>query len=319
MFKILMTLAAVLCCAMTTVVNAQATQEQALKLVEQKVKLADNNPMNGKMQLEAANAFINDELGEKKDYDRALIYANRALKISQEHPAPQDTLQGNVCMTLGLIYLGKQMMDTAIDFFEMAIDGFQADLGRYDPVTIGTKFISGWISIGQQPFRAFPMIQEAMVDNQLAPHDKRIENLPEANIALEFALEMLIAEQTKYFRYAIPIIFIDGKRYYVVQTAYWNMESPLVGWMVPSFLNENENDDDSDHGKAVIADDDGHFRVLSKDERKQSPLTFNFRHYILKPKRIEGNEGDSRLLFLQPEGYNRLLNDYRKFKESQEK
>jgi len=211
------------------------------------------------------------------------------------------------------------MMDTAIDFFEMAIDGFQADLGRYDPVTIGTKFISGWISIGQQPFRAFPMIQEAMVDNQLAPHDKRIENLPEANIALEFALEMLIAEQTKYFRYAIPIIFIDGKRYYVVQTAYWNMESPLVGWMVPSFLNENENDDDSDHGKAVIADDDGHFRVLSKDERKQSPLTFNFRHYILKPKRIEGNEGDSRLLFLQPEGYNRLLNDYRKFKESQEK
>ena len=78
MKKIMMTLAAVLCCMVTTVVSAQNTPEQALKQAEQKAKLADKNLKNGKMQLEAAYAFINDELGEKKDLDRALTYANRA-------------------------------------------------------------------------------------------------------------------------------------------------------------------------------------------------------------------------------------------------
>ena len=63
----------------------------------------------------------------------------------------------------------------------------------------------------------------------------------------------------------------------------------------------------------------GRFRVLSEEERKKSPLTFGFRHFVNNPKRLEYNEGDSRLLFLQPDGYNRLLNDYRKFKESLKK
>ena len=139
MKKILMTLAAVLCCAMATM--AQNTPEQMLKEAEAKAKLADKNPKNAKMQLAAAGAFIYDELGDKKDFDRALIYANRALKLSQEHPAPQDTLQGNTCLALGLIYMGKQDMETAVDFFQKATDGFQTELGRYDPVTIGTKFL----------------------------------------------------------------------------------------------------------------------------------------------------------------------------------
>lgn len=64
------------CCAMTTVVNAQNAMEDALKQVEQKTKLADKNPKNGKMQYQAAMACIADVLGEKKDFDRAISYAN---------------------------------------------------------------------------------------------------------------------------------------------------------------------------------------------------------------------------------------------------
>ena len=68
-----------LMCAVTFQMNAQMTVEQALKSAEQKAKQADKNPKNGKKQYEAAMMFINDELGEKKDYDRALTYANRAF------------------------------------------------------------------------------------------------------------------------------------------------------------------------------------------------------------------------------------------------
>ena len=66
MKKIIMTLAAVLCCAMTTTVNAQNTVEEALKCADQKTALADKNPTNGKMQYEAAMACLSEALGEKK-------------------------------------------------------------------------------------------------------------------------------------------------------------------------------------------------------------------------------------------------------------
>lgn len=83
MKKLMMICVAMLCCAMATVVNAQNTVEEAMKELESKAKLADQNPTNGKMQYEAAAACMSDALGEKRDYNRALTYANRALKIAQ--------------------------------------------------------------------------------------------------------------------------------------------------------------------------------------------------------------------------------------------
>ena len=156
MKKIIMTLAAVLCCAMTTTVNAQNEEEEALKELEAKTKLADKNPTNGKMQYEAATACISDALGEKKNYDRALTYANRAFKIAQEHPAPQDTLKGLSCYALMMIYMGKQSWDNAFDFMEMTVDAFQEELGRFDPVTNGTKLLYGYMMMSANPFRGFP-------------------------------------------------------------------------------------------------------------------------------------------------------------------
>ena len=227
MKKILMTLAAVFCCAMTTTVDAQDKVEQALKQAEQKAKLADENVENGKMQYEAAVSFISDDLGEKKDLDRALTYANRAFKISQERPAPQDTLKGLTCYALGMIYMWKQSWENCFDYLEMAMDAFQEELGRYDPVTNGTKLVYGYFMAGAQPLRAFPMIQEAFTDNSMTPQDKRIENMDMAFIAQSMALEMLIAEYTKRMSRAVPMIIRDGKSYLVVQTKDWNMERPL--------------------------------------------------------------------------------------------
>ena len=316
MKKILMTLAAVLCCWMTTVVNAQTTQEQALKQAEQKAKLADKTPQNGKMQLDAANAFINDELGEKKDLDRALTYANRAYKISQEHPAPQDTLKGLSCYTLSIIYMQKQSYENYLDFAEMALDGFQEELGRYDPVTNGTKLVYSIFMMGQ-PFRGFPKIQEAFNDNENAPRDKRIENIEEANILLEMSLEMLIAEHTKRFRYALPVFFKDGKRYFVVQTAFWNMERPLVGWQVQNILATDEEREKGDD--YIMSDNQGNCFFMPEEDKGKYELRLNFSHKIRNPRKLESNEGEARILFLNPNDYNMLLNKFREFKKNNSK
>ena len=303
-----------LMCAVTFQMNAQMTVEQALKSAEQKAKLADKNPKNGKKQYEAAMMFINDELGEKKDYDRALTYANRALKIAREHPAPQDTLQGLTYMALGMIYNSKGEYENAMDFMEMAMDAFEVELGRNDPVTNGIKLVYGTMMTVPQPVRGFTKVQEAMLDNSLAPKNKRIDNMDEANIVLEMALEVLIAEQTKIFRYALPMFFIDDKRYYIVQTSDWNMERPLVGWKVQSMLRTDEENKAFKGDETIICDNSGQFTVLSEEEKEKRQLKFNFRHFIMHPRHLEYNEGDARIWFLNPDVYNNLLAKFREYK-----
>lgn len=315
MKKIIMTLAVVLCCAMTTVVNAQNTQELALKEVEKKAKLADKNLTNGKMQYEAAMACISDALGEKKDLDRALTYANRAFKISQEHPAPQDTLKGLSCYALALIYMKKQSMDNSFDFMEMAMDGFQEELGRYDPVTNGTKLLYGYSMLMKNPYRAFPKIQEAFVDNALSPQNKRIDNIMQAGIVLELALEMLIAEHTKHFHHALPRIFVDGKSYFVVQTKDWNMERPLVGWMAPSMMRSEAEETDYEESPIIVCDENFQFKVVPEEEREKYSLNFSFIHRLLNPRHLDFKDYSSGILFLNnPAEFDRLLNKFREFK-----
>ena len=305
-----------LMCTVTFFANAQNSIEKALKEAEQKVKLADKHPKNGKMQYEAAMAFINDDLGEKKDYDRALTYANRALKIAREHPAPQDTLQGLTCMGLGLIYLNKGSYETAMDFFEMSMDALEVELGRNDPLTNGTKLVYGGMMLMRQPVRSFTKIQEAMMDNSLSANNKRVINMEEANFLLESALEMLIADHTRRFRYALPMTFIDGKRYFLVQTADWNMERPLVGWQVQNFIRTEEERKSFKGNETILCDDDFQFKVIPHEEKGKYQMKFNFRHKVENPRHLESNEGDARIWFFTPAAYNNLLAKFREYKKN---
>ena len=315
MKKILTTLIiAILCCAMTTTVHAQDKVEQALKLAEQKAKFADENMENGKVQYEAAVSFISDDLGEKKDLDRALTYANRAFKIAQEHPAPQDTLKGLTCYALGMIYMWKQSWENCFDYMEMAMDAFQEELGRYDPVTNGTKLIYGYFMAGAQPLRAFPLIQQAFNDNSMAPQNKRIENMDMASILQSVALEMLIADYTKRMSHAVPMIIHDGKKYLVVQTKDWNMERPLVGWMVPSMLRTDAENATFKGDDFILCDDNYQFIVVPEEEKAQYNLNFNFRHHIRNPRQLQVEDGSSCIWFLNDQYYNDILNKFREFK-----
>ena len=315
MKKILTTLIiAIFCCAMTTTVHAQDKVEQALKLAEQKAKFADENMENGKVQYEAAVSFISDDLGEKKDLDRALTYANRAYKISLEHPAPQDTLKGLSCYALGMIYMWKQSWENCFDYMEMAMDAFQEELGRYDPVTNGTKLVYGYFMAGAQPLRAFPLILQAFTDNSMAPQNKRIENIDKAFIAQSMALEMLIADYTKRMSHAVPAVIHEGKSYYVIQTKDWNMERPLVGWTVPSMLRTDAENASFKGDDLILCDDNFQLFVVPEEEKEKYNLNFSFLHQVRNPRQLQIKDGSSYIWFLNDQSYNDILKKYREFK-----
>ncbi|MBR2149900.1 MAG: hypothetical protein IJ902_00740 [Prevotella sp.] len=304
------------CCAMTTVVNAQNAMEDALKQVEQKTKLADKNPKNGKMQYQAAMACIADVLGEKKDFDRAISYANRALKIAQEHPVPQDTLKGLSSNALGLIYMAKQDFANCDKYMLMAVDAFQEELGRYDPLTNGAKLTFGYFLLGtHQPLRAYPMILDAFVSNDMAPQDKRIENLMEANIIQSWALEQVIADMTMRFKHAMPMIHHEGKTYLIVQTQDWNIERPLVNWMVPNLLRTEDERSAYEGDNLILCDGDFHFTVIPDEEvEKYNHLEFSFIQALNDPKHLLIKDGSAHLWFMSDQAYNELLKKFREFK-----
>ena len=314
--KRIMTIMALIC-AVAFQVNAQTTNvEDLLKTIEQKVKQADKHPKDGKMQLTAAYAILSDSLSGNRDWDRALNYANRAMKIAVEHPAPQDTLLGLSYEALGMIYLGKEDMATALDFYEMAMDAFDVELGRFDPVTNGTKLIYGWLMTAAQPSRGFPKVLEAIYDNERAPQDKRIKNMDQANITLEAALEMLLAEQTQRFRYALPMLYIDGKKYFIVQTSKWNIERPIVGWMAQGLMPSEAKDDAAKDDDSILIGDDGQFLVLTEADKDKRQMLFNFNYSRLNRHYLQFNDGEARIMFFSPDVYNQILTKYREFKSN---
>lgn len=311
--KQLLTLVAFMC-AVAFQAKAQTSVEQALQEAEKKAALADQNPTDGKLQYQAAFQFISDVLGDKRDPDRALTYANRALKIAQAQTELKDTLKGLTYYTLAYIYIQKKEYQNASDFAEMAIDAFQQELGRNDVLTIGTKLIFGNFMIyGGQPFRFFPKVLESFIDNQMAPKDKRIENMDEANIMQEFAIERLIAEYTYYFRHVVPIITYEGKPYLIVQTPDWNMERPIVGWRVASIM-RTEEEQATYQGDDIILFGNNEFKVIPFAEREKVNLTFQFVQYISDPRHLLTHEGEARLWFLNPESHQEILTKYREFK-----
>ncbi|MBP5628551.1 MAG: hypothetical protein J6X27_01765 [Bacteroidaceae bacterium] len=317
MKNFLFTIIVMTCAALT--VNAQTSVETALKNAEKAAKLADKNPNNGKLQYEAAIAFFNDALGDKKDLDRAQMYAERAVKLAKEFPSPKDTLQGLSCWTLGMIHMQKNNTEEAMDYLEMAVDAFNVELGRRDPITNGSKLMFAYMAMTSSPMRGCPKVLEAFYDNEMAPQDKQIDNMAEANIMLETAMEFLLAQQTQLFRYALPLITYEGQKYLILETDDWSMERPLMGWMAPSLMDDDEEDDTPQGDQLVMVDEYLNFKVIKGEERHQVNMQSNFKHLMAKPTHLETNPDDSRIWFFDAEKYKELLNIYREFKAAENK
>ncbi len=213
-----------------------------------------------------------------------------------------------------MIYMGKQSWGNAIDFMEMTVAAFQEELGRFDPVTNGTKLLYGNLMMGANPFRGFPLIQDAFLDNELAPQNKRIDNISQVGITQELALEMLIAAHTRQYYHGVPRIYMDCQPYYIVQTSDWNIERPLVGWMVPNLLRSEAENDAYEGDPSIVCDENFQFKVLSKEERKKYSMNFTFKHFLKNPRHLEVEDCSAGIIFPAPDNFDKLLAKYREFK-----
>ena len=304
-----------LTCAVAFQVSAQNTVEENKKVAEQTVKLADANPTDGQKQYAAATALVGMAVNTDGQYDRAISYAHKALEIAKAHKERKDTLLANTYSLLSNIYLMQGSVDNACDFMELSVDATEEQLGRYDPATIYNRLKTGLtlMSIYPDTRRGFLNVMQAFYDNDKAPVNKRIKNMEQLNIQFSMAMEQMLTAYANGNRYAVPVVMMDGEKYFLVQTRDWHIGQPLANWLSPNML-RSEDERLAHRGENIILmNDKVEFRRLTKEEGQNLPMVFP--QFMLNPnsREVEIAPGASYLWFLQPETYNETVKRFEEF------
>ena len=304
-----------LTCAVTFQVSAQNTVEENKKVAEQTVELADANPTDGQKQYAAATALVGMAVNTDGQYDRAISYAHKALEIARAQKEQKDTLLANTYSLLSNIYLMQGSVDNGCDFMELSVDATEEQLGRYDPATIYNRLKTGLtlMSIYPDTRRGFLNVMQAFYDNDKAPVNKRIKNMEQLNIQFSMAMEQMLTAYANGNRYAVPVVMMDGEKYFLVQTRDWHIGQPLANWLSPNML-RSEDERLAHRGENIILmNDKVEFRRLTKEEGQNLPMVFP--QFMLNPnsREVEIAPGASYLWFLQPETYNETVKRFEEF------
>ena len=312
MKKLLM--AAILCCA-TTVVNAQNTVEENVKIAEQTVKLAEANPTDGQKQYAAAAALMGVAVNTDGQYDRAISYAHKALEIAKAQKERKDTLLANTYSLLSNIYLMQGSVDNGCDFMELAVDAAEEQLGRYDAATIYSRLKTGLtlISIYPDTRRGFLHVMQAFYDNDKAPINNRIKNMDQFTIRFNLAMEQMLTAYANGNRYALPVVTMDGEKYYMVQTRDWHIGQPLANWLSPNMLRSQEEREAHKGENIVLMNDKGEFRRLSKEEGQKVALETPSFMFNATSREIVTAPNATYLWYLQPQIYNDTVKRFEEF------
>ena len=312
MKKLLM--AAILCCA-TTVVNAQNTVEENVKIAEQTVKLAEANPTDGQKQYAAAAALMGVAVNTDGQYDRAISYAHKALEIDKAQKDRKDTLLANTYSLLSNIYMLQGSVDNACDFMELSVDAAEEQLGRYDAGTIYNRLKTGLtlISIYPDTRRGFLHVMQAFYDNDKAPINNRIKNMDQFTIRFNLAMEQMLTAYANGNRYALPVVTMDGEKYYMVQTRDWHIGQPLANWLSPNMLRSQEEREAHKGENIVLMNDKGEFRRLSKEEGQKVALETPSFMFNATSREIVTAPNATYLWYLQPQIYNDTVKRFEEF------
>ena len=283
---------------MTCHVMAQEINvESLLKKADEAAKLADKYPKDGLKQIYAAEALTNIALNEKRDFDRAQTYTSRALDIAKKQKVLKDTLLAKTYFLMANSNMVQGSYAIACDYYEMAIDAAEKELGRYSPYTIFTRMMAG---------RAI-----MMVDPDLR-HGFIMDQL---NCYYSFGMEQMIAAFTNSQRFGVPVVLKDQKPCLMIQSRDWHIGQPLINWMAPNML-RSQQDREAHAGEDIILLEDDNFRALTKEEGKN--IRFDFPACYLKGHELSVGPG-SFIWYLNPEAYNKIVQDYEAFKKNGKK
>ena len=279
MKKIMMTFAAVLCCAMTTtVVNAQEA-ESPIKEGERLAKAADDAPQDWKKQYDAAKFYLNESNGTP-DPKVAEKYANRALEIAQSQTEKRDTILGKSFELMSTLGMYNKNADQMIGCYDQAIRAYVDELG-YENAAIPPRiaFLASlkWLlyTMGGYAYGdvdAVRAISEALNLNDQLPEGQKAEGMQDALTIYAISYETLMAKQKQLMKDKVWLWTdqADGKTYTILAFDDWTVEQP-AGFLATMFV-DNQNGKKAPDLKCglVLMDEQGNIT-----ERKPTEFLWN--------------------------------------------
>ena len=275
MKKIMMTLAAVLCCTMsTTVVNAQEA-ESPIKKGERLAKAADDAPQDWKKQYDAAEFYLNESKGTPNPKE-AEKYATRALEIAKSQTFKRDTILGKSFELMSALGMYNQNVDQMIGYYDQAIRAYVDELGYQNaaiPPRIAFLASLKWMlhSSGAYAYGdadAVKTLREAFLLNSQLPEGQRAEGMEDAETIYALSHEILMAEHRQQMKDKVWLWTdqADGKTYTILAFDDWTVEQP-AGFLATMFVDNQNGKKESDFKYGlVLMDEQGNITVRKPTE-----------------------------------------------------
>ena len=244
MKKIMMTLAAVLCCFIS--VNAQTTEtesnsERYLRLSKE----ADENPTDWKAQMEVVY-ILTDKNSGFYNQQRATRYLERIYHTATDYnkEVPDSVLRLSL-VTLITLAFDKKDLDKTLFYIDelkhakkVGVEISNLDIICQDGVGVVVHLVKNDM---------LQALSNMMEMRQLVTEDK-MSGIEYTDVMTAMLFDSLFDQYQKMFGDKLLEITIDGKKYIIIAMKKWNIEKPLMGWM-----GEMNGDDDDDDDETTLA------------------------------------------------------------------
>lgn len=304
-------MAAILCWAMTTVVNAQTSEpESNMDKYLRLSKEADENPTNWQAQLEVGHMLLDKE-NSFYNMSRAAKYYERIYQQAAgfNKEVPDSVVFESIVMLMTMASDKKDVKKVLFYTDELVrAEKMGVDVNRDYVITCGWMGVVYNLMNGD-PAKALCYMLDV---RKLATAEKK-PGIDYSDPMTVMLYENLLSEYRKTFGDRLPEFTLDGKKYIVIAMNKWNVEMPLMGWM--GGVDDDGNDEKANELKLFYGEDG----KVYDDMHGEMNYSFNFTKDGFVPQ--EGY--NVRMITVTPEQRQKLVDAYhnymKKYKKDQKK
>jgi hypothetical protein len=279
--------------------NAQTEEpESKVGKMLRLTKTADDNPTDWKAQLEAGHFLLDKENG-MYNQSQAGKYYERLYHLTTDYnkEIPDSVIQETIMMLI-TVASDKKNIDKALFYIDEMEHAKNVGVDIRDEVLNSLAFWGVLYSmIKENHTKTLSYIME--LRERLAQNGTPGIEYTDAFTSIVF--EKIIEKYRDMFGDKVIEMTFDGKKYYMISLNDWNIEKPLMGWMVKSKENP-----------LLLYGEDG---KVYDDKYGQMEYSFNYYKDGIKPK----DGANTRLVTVTPEHRQQMVEAYRSYMKKTKK
>ena len=279
--------------------NAQTEEpESKVGKMLRLTKTADENPTDWKAQLEAGH-FLLDKKNGMYNQSQAGKYYERLYHLTTDYnkEIPDSVIQETIMMLI-TVASDKKNIDKALFYIDEMEHAKNVGVDIRDEVLNSLVFWGVLYSmIKENHTKTLSYIME--LRERLAQNGTPGIEYTDAFTSIVF--EKIIEKYRDMFGDKVIEMTFDGKKYYMISLNDWNIEKPLMGWMVKSKENP-----------LLLYGEDG---KVYDDKHGQMEYSFNYYKDGIKPK----DGANTRLVTVTPEHRQQMVEAYRSYMKKTKK